>query len=82
MLVEIPLTQKLILPLGYPTLALTVILFALLLGGGGGAWFSQRFEGRALRRCAALAALAVALTIVGGSLLFDRLASAMPRYSD
>lgn len=48
MLVEIPLIQKLVLPLGYPTLSLTVILFALLLGGGAGAAISQKFDGKTL----------------------------------
>lgn len=66
MLVEIPLVQKLILPLGYPTLALTIILFSVLLGGGLGAWFSQRFEGEGLRRWAMVSAIAVAvLTLIG-----------------
>ncbi len=73
MLVEIPLIQKLILPLGYPTLSLTVILFAILLGGGVGSWFSQRFEGVALARWASFCAVAVAvmaviLTVVIGNL--------------
>lgn len=49
MLLEIPLTQKLILPMGYPTLSLTVILFSILLGGGIGAGVSQLFSGKALR---------------------------------
>jgi hypothetical protein len=58
MLVEIPLAQKIILPLGYPTLALTTILFSILLGGGIGAWFSQRVQNvAALRRYAAICAL-------------------------
>ena len=48
MLIEIPLIQKLVLPLGYPTLSLTVILFSLLLGGGAGAAISQKFEGKTL----------------------------------
>ncbi len=42
MLIEIPLMQKLILVLGYPTLAMAVILFALLMGGGLGSLVSQR----------------------------------------
>jgi len=70
MLVEIPLVQKLILPLGYPTLALAVILFSLLLGGGAGSWFSQRFAGNALRRWAIFATVGVALlTLVYAPLL-------------
>jgi hypothetical protein len=59
MLVEIPLIQKLVLPLGYPTLSLTVILFAILLGGGLGAALSQRFDGARLRFYGAFCALAV-----------------------
>jgi hypothetical protein len=69
MLVEIPLIQKLILPLGYPTLSLTVILFSLLLGGGAGAMFSQRYEAEKLRGHAMKCALGVAVT----SLLFGML---------
>ena len=70
MLVEIPLVQKLILPLGYPTLALAVILFSILLGGGVGAWFSQRFAGERLANHAALCALGVAAAgAIGGSLV-------------
>jgi uncharacterized membrane protein YfcA len=60
MMVEIPLIQKLILPLGYPTLSLTVILFSILLGGGIGSWFSQRFDDQKLARWAAVCALLVA----------------------
>ncbi|RYX85447.1 hypothetical protein EON83_05630 [bacterium] len=67
MLIEVPLIQKLVLPLGYPTLSLSVILFSLLLGGGGGAFVSQRFEDERLRRHALMCALGVAgLTLVFG----------------
>jgi len=66
MLVEIPLTQKLVLPLGYPTLSLTVILFSLLLGGGAGAWFSQRFMKSALTNWATACALGVAIVTAFG----------------
>ena len=64
MLVEIPLSQTLILPLGYPTLALTVILFSVLLGGGAGSWFSQRLSGSALRRWVLMSAIGVALLAI------------------
>ena len=77
MLVEIPLAQKLILPLGYPTLALTVILFSILLGGGIGAWFSQRFEGENLRRYAMLCALGVAVATGIGVLALQGAGSAL-----
>jgi len=65
MFVEVPLIQKLALPLGYPTLSLSVILFSILLGGGAGALFSQRFEGAALRRYALACALAVVALALG-----------------
>jgi predicted membrane-bound spermidine synthase len=78
MLVEIPLAQKIILPLGYPTLALTTILFSILLGGGIGAWFSQRVQNMAaLRRYAALCALGVALVTVGGTLVLNQVSDSL-----
>ena len=60
MIIEVPLIQKLVLPLGYPTLSLSVILFSLLLGGGAGAFASQRFEGERLRYYALFCAVGVA----------------------
>jgi hypothetical protein len=77
MMVEIPLAQKLILPLGYPTLALTVILFSVLLGGGAGAWVSQRFEGDKLRRYAMACAIGVALVTAVGVLLLPTIGAAL-----
>jgi len=65
MFVEVPLIQKLALPLGYPTLSLSVILFSILLGGGAGALFSQRFEGARLRRYALICALGVVALALG-----------------
>jgi len=65
MFVEVPLIQKLALPLGYPTLSLSVILFSILLGGGAGALFSQRFEGAPLRRYALACALGVVALALG-----------------
>lgn len=50
MLVEVALIQKLILYLGYPVLSLSVILFALLLGGSLGSLYSQRWAPEHLRR--------------------------------
>ncbi len=61
MLIEIPLIEKLILPLGYPTLSLTIILGSILLGGGAGAAFSQKFAGDALRSHAQACTLGVAI---------------------
>ena len=65
MLVEIPLIQKLVLPLGYPTLSLTVILFSLLLGGGAGAALSQKFDGTKLRFYGAFCAFFVGAATIG-----------------
>jgi hypothetical protein len=81
MLVEIPLAQKLILPLGYPTLALTVILFSILLGGGAGAWASQRFADAALARWAIGCALGIAIATTFGIFLLGWLQSAMLLWS-
>ena len=61
MLVEIALIQKLVLYLGYPVLSLSVILFALLLGGGMGSLTSQRWSSDKARTVAALAAAGVAV---------------------
>jgi len=59
MLVEIALIQKLVLYLGYPVLSLSVILFALLLGGGLGSLTSQRWGVTSASRVAGVAALGV-----------------------
>ena len=77
MLVEIPLSQKLILPLGYPTLSLTVILFSVLLGGGVGSWFSQRMRGEKLRRHAIICALGVAILTACSVLILGVAANAL-----
>ena len=66
MLVEIALIQKLVLYLGYPVLSLSVILCALLLGGGMGSLTSQRWTSDKARTVAGLAAAAV---VVYGLLL-------------
>ena len=81
MLVEIPLIQKLVLPLGYPTLSLTVILFALLLGGGAGAAISQKFDGARLRFYGAFCAFVVAaVTVLCATIMpqFDAFLLAQP----
>ncbi|MFH1278287.1 MAG: hypothetical protein ABIK65_07905 [Candidatus Eisenbacteria bacterium] len=46
LLVEIPLMQRFILYLGHPVHALSVVLFALLIGSGVGSLVSQRLSGR------------------------------------
>ena len=55
--------KKLILDLGYPVLSLSVILFALLLGGGLGSLYSQRWP---LPRLPRLMSLAVVLALLWG----------------
>ncbi len=64
MLIEIALFQKLTLFLGQPVLALTVLLFSLLLGGGLGSLASSLISKR-MGQAAALAALTVfTLTVI------------------
>lgn len=59
MLIEVPLAQKLVLFLGYPTLSLSVVVFGLLVGGGMGSLMSQSWEGRRLVHGVRIAGLAV-----------------------
>jgi len=67
MLIEVCLAQRLILYLGYPTLSLAVILFALLLGGGLGSLRSQRWSVQQLAGRGALAAvIAAAIVLTSG----------------
>lgn len=77
MLVEIPLLQQLILTLGYPTLSITVILFSLLLGGGIGARFSQRYEVAKLARWAMTCALLVAVITAFATFLLPSVQNAL-----
>ncbi len=67
MLIEVALIQKLILYLGYPVLSLSVILFALLLGGSLGSLHSQRWATDLLPRGLIWAG---GLAIVWGVLLY------------
>lgn len=64
MLVEVCLTQKLILYLGYPALTLSVILFSLLVGSSLGSLHSQSWPRASMLRSAALAALTVTGAVV------------------
>ena len=64
MVIEVCLAQKLILYLGYPTLSLAVILFALLLGGGLGSFFSQSWSRPRLSLLAFIAAGVTALLAI------------------
>jgi len=71
-LVQLGLHQRLILPLGHPTLALAVVLASMLLGTGAGAFASARLfpDGRFLN--AWIAILAVLAVVV---LLFSPISS-------
>lgn len=57
MLVEIPVLQRSIFALGYPTLAFSVVLFALLTGAGVGSYFSAWVADADLERGMARAGL-------------------------
>jgi hypothetical protein len=82
MLVEIVLTQRLVLYLGYPVLTLSVILFSLLLGGGLGSLWSQSWRtGRSLALKAAGAAAGVAVLALLISWLQPGLVQATLRWS-
>ncbi|MFQ5835849.1 MAG: hypothetical protein ACE5HR_08010 [bacterium] len=63
MLIEIALIQKFILFLGYPTLAFSVTLFSILLGGGLGSLTSNFIEKRLTRKIS-LAALGISAVII------------------
>ena len=77
MVIEVCLAQKLILYLGYPTLSLAVILFALLLGGGMGSQLSQSWPRERLALSAAIAAAVVAVvSTLGLNLLLTPLFAA------
>jgi hypothetical protein len=72
MLIEIALFQKLMLFIGQPQMALTVLLFSLLLGGGLGSFVSSLLRGHN-NRAVAFISLAVALAVVLLSFFFSRL---------
>jgi len=72
MLVEVALAQKMILFLGYPTLALSVILCSLLLGGGCGSFVSQRLDEERLATGIARAAGGVVIMVAFLELLMPR----------
>jgi hypothetical protein len=69
MLVEISQMQRLIIFLGHPTYGLSVVLFALLLSSGIGAWFTERapMSGSVGRGRARLIALLLVLAVFGAS---------------
>ncbi len=74
MLIEVALIQKLILYLGYPVLSLSVILFALLLGGSLGSLYSQRWPTAALPR---LLLIAGGLILIWGVILLTTIPAIM-----
>jgi len=69
MLTEVPLIQRFALLLGNPTLSLITVLGGLLLGGGLGSLFSNRFVPAQLSRLIAVVALAGGVWL-GLSVLF------------
>jgi hypothetical protein len=72
MLIEIALFQKLMLFIGQPQMALTVLLFSLLLGGGLGSFASSLLRGNGARAVAFIS-LGVALAVVFLSFFFPSL---------
>ena len=64
MVVEVPLIQKLILVLGHPTHALTVVLFSLLLGGGVGSYLTGRISDGESGRASQMICLGVGVTVL------------------
>lgn len=68
MLVEVALIQKLTLFLGHPTLAVTTVLFALLVFGAAGSWLSGRLA-RPSHLSPVSAALAGALALAYAQLI-------------
>ena len=65
MLIEVPLIQRFQLLIGYPVLALALVLAALLLGGGAGSWISQRWPVATLgRRVSVAGGLIVGIGLV------------------
>ncbi|MFN0152017.1 MAG: hypothetical protein ACKVU1_15055 [bacterium] len=63
-LIEIPLIQRLILYLGHPLYALSVVLSALLIGAGAGSLLCSRLSIAAARRAVVALALVLALASV------------------
>jgi hypothetical protein len=65
MLVEIPVIQRMILYLGHPSHAITVVLASMLLGAGLGSLASARLPGTAIAAWGALLVVAIAAANVG-----------------
>jgi MFS family permease len=73
MLVEVVLLKRFELLLGHPTISLIVVVGGLLLGGGLGAWLTDRARAEHLRRLAlnsSLMAAALLLGVLFGSPIF------------
>lgn len=68
MLVEVAMIQKLTLLLGHPTVAVTTVLFVLLISGGIGSWLSSVVKG-GLGLAVVAGALAAGLILVYTQLL-------------
>ncbi len=66
MVLEISLLQKLVLYLGSPTIALSILLSSLLVGMGAGSYFSRRLQEPTLKKRISAAS---AFVVVAGTLL-------------
>ena len=65
MLVELPVIQRMILYLGHPSHAITVVLASMLCGAGLGSILAERLRGRAIVVWAVLLAAVVAAANIG-----------------
>jgi SAM-dependent methyltransferase len=63
-LVQASLVQRLVLLLGHPTYALTVVLFTMMLASGLGSYFSRRLTGAWRHAAAASAAVALLVALL------------------
>jgi hypothetical protein len=64
-LVQVGLIQKLVLLLGHPTYALTVVIFSMLISSGLGSYFSRKLvRGDDHRLCVALATIAATIAVL------------------
>ncbi len=78
MLIEVALIQKFILFLGYPTLAFSITLFSILLGGGLGSLSSHFLKERITRKISLVSlgiAVVVVIYLIGLPFLLDKFLS-------
>lgn len=78
MLIEVALIQRFILFLGYPTLAFSITLFSILLGGGLGSLSSHFLKERTTRKISLVSlgiAVVIVIYVIGLPFLLDKFLS-------